>query len=336
MNDVPAARGPFLLQPRLDAKIWGGRRLAAYGLELPAREPIGEAVITSPDALIRNGPYVGRQLGEVIAGDPEGLLSKDGLRLSGGEPVLPLLVKLIDATTDLSVQVHPDDARAPAGSMGKTEAWFVLEAKPGANLYVGLNRAAEFAELAREARAGISVGGRMRTVPARPGEVIFIEAGTVHAIGAGVLLYEIQQPSTVTYRLDDWGRLDDRGQPRELHIEAALAVVEPDLRPQAEVASIRSAAMPAQPCVQCDAFALEVIELKSGEEMELPTEPGPVALTCIEGEVLVAAAGESVELTRGETAVMLADAPPVQLSTEGSARILRGWLGQKAARIAPV
>ena len=326
MTTATTSRGPFLLQPRLDSKIWGGRRLVNYGLDLPANEPVGEAVITPPDAVIRNGPHAGKRLGEVIATDPEGLLGTNGLRLSGGRTSLPLLVKLIDATTDLSVQVHPDDARAPEGSMGKTEAWFVLEAEPGANLYVGLNDPAEFGDLAREARAGVSVGGRMRTVPARPGEVIFIPAGTVHAIGAGVLLYEIQQPSTITYRLDDWGRLDDRGQPRELHVEEALAVSEPELRPESEVAPTRTATMPAHPCVHCEAFALEVIALKPGDELTLTSEPGPTVFTCIEGAAQLSADGESVDLAKGETAVMLADAPLVRLQAKGVTRILRGWI----------
>ena len=326
MTISTTTRGPFLLEPRLDAKIWGGRRLANYGLDLPANEPVGEAVITPPDAVIRNGSHAGKRLGEVIALDPEGLLGTNGLRLSGGQPSLPLLVKLIDATTDLSVQVHPDDARAPAGSMGKTEAWFVLEAEPGANLYVGLNDPDEFGNLAREARAGVSVGARMRTVPARPGEVIFIPAGTVHAIGAGVLLYEIQQPSTITYRLDDWGRLDDKGQPRELHVEEALAVSEPELRPESEVAPTRTATMPAHPCVHCDAFALEVIALRPGDELKLASEPGPIVFTCIDGAAQLSADGEVVQLTKGETAVMLAAAPPACLRASSHARILRGWI----------
>jgi len=327
MSSFAGARGPFLLDPRLDLKIWGGRRLGAYNLELPPNDPVGEAVITSPDARIRSGPFAGRSLGDVIARDPEGMLGSDGLRLSGGQPRLPLLIKLIDATTDLSIQVHPDDARAPAGSMGKTEAWYVLEAEPGANLYVGLNDPAEFNELASEARSGTSVGARMRTVPAQPGEVIFIPAGTVHAIGAGVLLYEIQQPSTITYRLDDWGRVDDLGQPRELHVEAALAVSEPHLRPASEIAAMRTATMPATPCVQCEAFALEVIEVRGGEEMTLDFETGPAVFTCIAGAVRLDADGIAVDLARGDTAVMMADAPIVHLRTIQPAQILRGWLG---------
>jgi mannose-6-phosphate isomerase len=166
----------------------------------------------------------------------------------------------------------------------------------------------------------------MRTLPARPGEVIFIPAGTVHAIGAGVLLYEIQQPSTITYRLDDWGRVDDKGQPRELHVEEALAVSEPELRPESEVAPTRTAAMPAHPCVHCDAFALEVIALGPGDELRLASESGPTVFTCIDGAAQLSADGEVVQLTKGETAVMLADGPPLSLHASSHTRILRGWI----------
>lgn len=326
VNESAGFRGPFHLQPRLDGKIWGGRRLAGYGLDLPGNERVGEAVITASDATIRNGPHAGKRLGDVIVADPLGLLGERGLRLSGGQARLPLLIKLIDATTDLSVQVHPDDARAPAGSMGKTEAWYVLEAEPGANLYVGLTEPADYPELAREAKAGVSVGPRMRTVSARPGEVIFIPAGTVHAIGAGVLLYEIQQPSAITYRLDDWGRVDEHGRPRELHVEDALAVSEPRLRPESEVAPVRTATMPPQPCVQCDAFALEVIALRAGDEMTLESNDAPVVYTCIDGAARLSADGVTGELGKGETAAMLASAPPVCLSAAQPCRILRGWI----------
>ena len=223
--------GPIKLQPLLDPKIWGGRRLAEFGFDLPAGEPIGEALLTAPACGIANGPWAGRTLGELIASDPIGLLGPSGLELAGANDVFPLLIKLIDASTALSIQVHPNDAQAPAGSRGKTEAWYVLDATPGAVLYVGLTDPESFAEVSTESRAGISIGGRIRKVPVLPGDALFIPAGTIHAIGAGVLLYEIQQPSAITYRFDDWGRLDDQGNPRELHIENAIAVSDPDSQP---------------------------------------------------------------------------------------------------------
>lgn len=326
MTTPLAHRGPFLLEPRLDAKLWGGRRLSAHGFALPDHEVIGEAVVTHAEAAIRNGPLAGMRIGDVIARDPLDALGQNGLRLAGGQPIVPLLVKWIDASTDLSIQVHPDDARAPAGSLGKTEAWFVLAAEPGARLYVGLTDPTDLAGLASDARAGMSVGPRMRTLPARPGEVLFLPAGTIHALGAGVMVYEIQQPSTVTYRLDDWGRVDEGGNPRELHVEAALAVSDPTLAPNPRTPHPRGASDPVTPCVLCDEFALELIELRPGDAITMDPETGPVVFTTVAGDVEVAAADEAVALQHGETAVMLAGAGPVRLATASGARVLRGWI----------
>ena len=326
MNTFSRHCGPFLLTPRLDAKLWGGRRLEQHGFELPAGESIGEAVVTHPEATIRNGPRAGERIGDLIAEDPVDALGATALRLAGNRPIFPLLVKWIDASTDLSIQVHPDDARAPAGSLGKTEAWFVLGADPDAKLYIGLDDPADIVGLATDARAGLSVGPRMRTLPARPGEVVFLPAGTIHALGAGVLVYEIQQPSTITYRLDDWGRVDDQGNPRELHVEEALAVSKPALLPNLVQPPIRHAGDPPAPCVLCEEFALELIELRSGESMTLPPEAGPAVFTTIAGAAELATSSESVDLPHGETAVMLATAGSIRLATVTGGRVLRGWI----------
>ena len=314
-----------MLTPRLDTKLWGGRRLKAHGFALPPGEAIGEAVMTHAWATIRNGSRAGQRLGDVIAEDPIGALGATALRLAGDRPIFPMLVKWIDASTDLSIQVHPDDARAPAGSLGKTEAWFVLDAEPDAKLYVGLNDPADLEGLANDARAGVSVGPRIRAIPARAGDVIFLPAGTIHALGAGVLVHEIQQPSTITYRLDDWGRVDDDGNPRDLHVEEGLAVSDAALAPTAVIPIARRMGDPALPCVICKEFALELIELRAGETLTLGAEPGPSVFTVIAGEASLAAA-EAVDLSHGDTAVLLAEAGPVSLRTPTGASLLRGWV----------
>jgi mannose-6-phosphate isomerase len=226
--------GPLLLTPRLDPKPWGGRRLQAFGLTLPPGEAIGEAVVSAPDAVVAAGSQAGRRLGDIVAARPPALGSP-GLAVTGGRALFPLLVKLIDAEDDLSIQVHPDDAAAAGGAdgLGKTEAWWVLAARPGSVLYLGLRPDATLADLATASRAGTGAAPLMRRVPARANTMVFLPAGTVHALGAGVVVYEIQQPSTTTYRLDDWGRVDAAGKSRELHIEPGLAVANVESRPEA-------------------------------------------------------------------------------------------------------
>jgi mannose-6-phosphate isomerase len=322
------AIGPIKLRPRLDPKIWGGRRLAEFGFDLPPSEPIGEALLTVPETVIVNGEWAGKTLGDLVFSDPIGLLGERGRDLAGQDDVFPLLIKLIDASTALSIQVHPNDAQAPAGSRGKTEAWYVLDASEGATLYVGLADPAAFAEVATESRAGQSIGERVRALPVMPGDAVFIPAGTIHAIGAGVLLYEIQQPSAITYRFDDWGRVDAQGRPRELHIEEAIGVSDPESQPIVVRPVPRHAGEAARPFISCREFAIEVLVLRPGERMTLIPEADVSAMTCVAGEASVTQDGQSVPVFLGETVVFVGGRREIGIrSGEDGCQIMHGWIG---------
>ena len=200
---------PLKLRPRLDAKPWGGRRLADWGIALPSDEIVGEALLTAPEATVASGDLAGASLGELAHQSPQTWIGARGLDATRGRPLFPLLIKLIDARADLSIQVHPDDhAAAAAGqATGKTEAYHILAAEPDSVLYLGLSpevRQDDFATASL--RADGSAGQLLRQITITPGMTILIPAGTLHAPGAGTVLYEIQQPSNVTYRLDDWAR----------------------------------------------------------------------------------------------------------------------------------
>ena len=183
----------------------------------------GESLEASalPGLVSRNGAGVGL----------DELIGRHGERLVGRHNPFPLLLKLLDARDRLSVQVHPDDKYAAAcegGKRGKTEAWVVIAAKPGAKLIYGLSSlgVAGLREALTSPNAAERVPECLNNVAVKPGDVFYIPAGTVHAVGAGMLLYEIQQSSDLTYRLWDWERVDERGMPRELHIKKALDVIE--------------------------------------------------------------------------------------------------------------
>ena len=277
--------GPLMLTPRLDPKPWGGRRLAEFGFALPPDELIGEAVITAPEAVIGNGPHAGRTLGEVVTDDPAAALGERGLAATGKRPLFPLLVKLIDASQDLSIQVHPTDEFARAeNSLGKTEAWHVLDSAPGGTLYLGLTPDASVDEVEEFAREGRRMAGLLRHIPAQPNTTVLIPAGTIHALGANVLVYEIQQPSAITYRLDDWGRVDASGQSRDLHIEQSLKVANGDYRPEPiPPVDIRRSAGRSQLLAACRYFAVERIALAAGESLTLTTSGSPQVFTCLRG-----------------------------------------------------
>jgi len=207
MPDLPH---PVKLRPHYVPKPWGGRRMQRIlGHELPGDGPIGECWLVHD----RDGSS-----SEIIGGPLDGVRLAD---LRGDEP-FPLLVKLLDAGKPLSVQVHPDaESAARLGGEEKTECWFVLDAAPGARVYRGLRDGCTRADLA-EAIVDDTVERCLHSVEVESGDTIFVPAGIVHTIGAGVLLAEVQDNSDTTYRIHDWGRLGLDGEPRELHVEAAL------------------------------------------------------------------------------------------------------------------
>lgn len=211
------------LKPAIKDYIWGGETLKRWGKESMS-DRIAECweLSFNPEgpSIIASGPYAGTPLKDVAQKDDIG-------SLPASFAFFPVLVKLIDAASDLSVQVHPGDefALKNEGQYGKTEMWYVIEAAPGAGLYVGFKRKTS-AEEVRKAIADDSLMGLLSFHKVKPKDSLFIPAGTVHAIGAGVTLLEIQQNSTLTYRLYDYHRLGSDGQPRELHLEKALRVLD--------------------------------------------------------------------------------------------------------------
>ena len=238
---------PLPLVPMLKSKVWGGRRLQALGKALPPSENVGESweladlAATSASGgggdaartVVASGPFAGRTVHEAMGLWGAGLIGERRISTEGD---FPLLVKYLDAREHLSVQVHPSPAYA-AGHPGahlKTESWYVVRAEPGADLFIGLEPGVTRDDLARAIEDG-TVPGLMRRRPAVPGECHTLPSGTVHALGAGVLVAEVQTPSDTTYRLYDWTREYDRPD-RELHIEQALACASFD-EPPAPVAA---------------------------------------------------------------------------------------------------
>lgn len=218
---------PLLCDPVFKERVWGGRALERFfGDHLPAGQ-VGEAWVLGDHphgtTTVANGPFAGRDLGDVCRQGKEAVLGTRGVRAQ--EERLPLLVKLLDARDKLSVQVHPEDGdpHLSPGETGKTEMWYVLGAQPGATIIYGLRAGVGPREFARAIDAG-KIQDCLREVPVRPGDAFLIPAGTIHALGAGVLVAEIQQSSDTTYRVYDYDRPGLDGRPRELHVADALRV----------------------------------------------------------------------------------------------------------------
>lgn len=251
-RNSPSRTEPFLLRPVGKDYIWGGNRLNddfAKGIQM---QPLAETweCSTHPNGLstVASGRFAGQTLAEVLNAHPEFL----GSHHPDGK--FPLLIKFIDAKKDLSVQVHPDDDYARThenGQNGKSEMWYVLDAQKGAKLVYGLQHDCTEQEL-RQAIADGTLMNHLQQVPIQKDDLFFIQAGTIHAIGAGALVAEIQENSNLTYRLYDYDRVGKDGKKRELHIDKAL-----------QVANLQSSAEPRQP--------LRVLKYRQGVASELLT-----------------------------------------------------------------
>jgi mannose-6-phosphate isomerase len=259
---VPHPLTPLRFEPIFRTALWGGFRLRPLLGAAPSAEPTGEAWVLSDygdtHSTVADGPLAGSTLRQLLDRAPERVLGR--ARMVNGR--FPLLLKFIHARQPLSVQVHPTDARArelegPA-AVGKTEAWVILEADPTARVYAGLEPGVTAAQLRGSVRGGGVEDLLYATAPG-PGDSFFLKAGTVHAIGGGMVLFEVQQTSDLTYRLHDWGRIDPKtGKPRELHVEKGLACVDYELgpcRPYRPTAEFRGRVRVA-PLAECDYFTL--------------------------------------------------------------------------------
>ena len=242
---------PFLLRPTGKDYLWGGKRLNDEFEKNIPMSPLAETweCSTHPDgpSWVVGGEFDGRTLADVLKDHPEYLGTHPNT-----EGELPILIKFIDAKSDLSIQVHPDDAYAKAyenGQQGKTEMWYVLDAAKEARLIYGFRQNTGEATV-RRAIANGSLMKYLQQIPVRKDDLFFIEPGTVHAIGAGALIAEIQENSNLTYRLYDYDRVDKNGQKRQLHVDKAMAVT-----------NFKSSAEPKQP--------LRVLKYRQGMASEL-------------------------------------------------------------------
>lgn len=221
---------PLRFEPIYQYRLWGGRRLAGLlSTPLPGDEPIGEAWVlsdrTDHQSQIANGPLKGQTLGQVMKQFPEPLMGK----LSSRFTRFPLLLKFLDAHEMLSVQVHPSDDPSelvPADYTAKTEAWVVIDAENGSQIYAGLRPGTTAGSL-KESLLDGTIADHLVEISPKPGDAVFIPGGTVHTLGDDVVVFEVQQNSDTTFRLYDWGHIDpETKEPRALQVDEALACVE--------------------------------------------------------------------------------------------------------------
>ena len=303
------------LTPAYRDYVWGGERLR------PGHYPTAEAWVVWEGDVIESGPLAGKTLGEAAQDYGDALLGTKTIARTGTR--FPLLIKLLDCAEWLSLQVHPNDQLAVElegpGQFGKTEAWHILDAKPEARLIAGLKPDTPPDQLAESIRTG-TVIDHVQYASVKEGDTVFMPAGTLHALGPGLLVYEVQQTSDWTYRVYDWGR--PATEKRPLHIDKSIRVTRPDFTapitpPPAAGDGTRHV------LVQCEYFTLEMLSVQS-EAIGLDTEGQSFhAITVIEGKAVLQAGKEQVELEKFQTAVVPAQVGRYQFQPLADCRALK-------------
>lgn len=318
---------PIILERKLDSRLWGGSHLGEWLGLTGAPANLAESWQVYEHNRVAEGRHAGRTLAELVAEHGVALVGTRTFERGGAD--FPLLAKFIDAGDHLSVQVHPDDSyahtvEAHTGFHGKTEAWYILRAEPGADLIHGLAQPTDRDTFARALADG-ALEGLLRRVPARAGDTVFVPAGTIHAINAGIMLFEIQQKSDLTYRVYDYDRRDaNTGQTRELHVERALDVSNFGAQPPANSAPERVDDARTL-LVSCPYFAMERWDLAA--PLEAATDPGSFEiLTVIDGAAELGWPGGARPLARGESVVLPASLGAYRLAPASNATLLRCYV----------
>jgi len=314
---------PLKFKPIFKETVWGGGRLKSLlGKNFSPDKKIGESwelsAVRGSLSVASNGYLKGNNLEELVEVYMGELVGDKVYEQFGNE--FPLLVKFIDAAETLSVQVHPDDAAAAERhhAFGKTEAWYVLAAEPDAKIAVGFNRDTNLTELLNHLSSN-TLQEILKLESAQAGDAFFIPAGTVHAIGRGVLLAEVQQTSDITYRIYDWGRSDKK---RPLHTDLAMDIICYNAAKGNKLSAGNTAEL-----VSCPYFTLNKLDLARPAERDLSAHDSFVIYICTAGAAQVSARGQAETLSTGETLLVPASlSGEVQLTPQGSATLLEVYV----------
>ncbi len=314
---------PLFLKPVFQEKIWGGSRLrSVFGFDIP-NDKIGEdwAISTHPHgvSVVENGPFKGWKLDD---------LWKEHKELFGHptEPVFPLLIKILDAEDDLSVQVHPDDAYGMAheGELGKTECWYIIDAEPGAEIIYGHHAKTreELAEMIQDSRWD----DLLKKVPVKKGDFFYVPSGTIHAIGKGIMILETQQSSDTTYRVYDYDRKDDQGNTRELHIQQSVDVTTvPAKAPELQIKEIRQGNSSIVTYVETEFFNVYEWDIKGITSFK---KQAPYTLmTVIDGAGELVIDNQTYPLEKGTSAILPSDI--TEWKVQGELSIIASEPGKK-------
>ena len=320
---------PLKFKPILKTIVWGGEKIAPYKEIETGQKHIGESWelsgVHGNESVVAEGPLAGRTIADLVKEYKGALIGEHVYENTGDE--FPLLIKFIDALTDLSIQVHPNDelaAKRHNGSKGKTEMWYVVDAEPGAHLLAGLTK-----HITPEEYAAKVADGTITDVLARhevhPGDVFFLPAGRIHAICGGCFIAEIQQTSDITYRIYDYGRLGLDGKPRQLHTELAAEAIDYKVYD-----NYRTEYTPQQneevEIVSCKYFTTSIYDLTLPYARDLSEIDSFLVVMCLQGSGTLEVDGETVEVHQGETVLIPASADDLCMVPSASLKLLTSYI----------
>ena len=303
--------------PILKSVVWGGEKIAPFKGIVTDQKQIGESWeisgVPGNESVVANGPDAGMTLSAMIDKYKGDLVGEKNYAAYGDK--FPLLIKIIDAAGDLSVQVHPDDelARKRHNSLGKTEMWYIVDTEPGAQICAGLAEHIDPEQYAAKV-ADNTIMDAIARHTSHPGDVFFLPAGRIHAIGAGNLLVEVQETSDITYRIYDYNRVDAKtGKTRELHVDLAKDAIDYKVYPD-YVTTPGAAVDGVSTLVKCGHVTVDLVKV-DGSRTFTPAGTSFTTLTCTEGSgTLTTPAGDSVSIARGESVLVAANTPSYTLS----------------------
>jgi mannose-6-phosphate isomerase len=323
---------PLLFEPNLHPTVWGGKQIQKYKNLTLTDEPIGESwevsVVPSSVSIISNGAFKGMPLDKVVKEYGAELLGKEVFEKYNGQ--FPLLIKFIDAAADLSIQVHPNDELASeVGKNGKTECWYIIDAKPGAYLYAGMKEKISKEEYVKRVEEG-TICDVLAKHDVKTGDVFYLPAGRVHAICGGILLAEVQQNSDITYRIFDYNRPGLDGKPRQLHTAEALRAI--DFNVQDEYRTIyNNDEQKANPCIESPFFTVRIVATNRPFHRNLMKYDSFIVTMCLEGDckIQIRSTGDSVLLRAGHSCLIpacIADYDIIPQNDKGTTRLLDAYI----------
>lgn len=321
---------PFTFQPILKNIIWGGSEICPFKGVTPKQEGIGESWelsdVEGNGSLVENGSLANQSIGNLIKTYGASLLGKKVIEQFG--TTFPLLIKFIDARDNLSIQVHPDDelAKKRHNSFGKTEMWYVIKAAEGASLYAGFSQQIDADEYVTRVENN-TIMDVLQRYEVKPGDVFFLPAGRVHAIGAGCFIAEIQQTSNITYRIYDYNRKDANGNGRELHTELAKDAIDYNIQPDYRTAYTNEKDKAVE-LVSCNYFTTNLLNLDKELKRNFSTLDSFVVYICMEGSlVLQDNKGNKLTIHQGQTVLIPAEITSVSLTPTPGTKLMETYIG---------